>query len=458
MSSRRNLDLTSGPVLSRLLQFVIPILLSSLLSHFYNVADRIVVGQFAANGKLALAAVGAAGPACSLLVTLLSGISLGSNIVCANLRGAKKQEDLAETMHTSVLLSLLVGGTLCILGLLFSKPLLLLMGTPESTLDMSVLYMRIYFCGIPFAMAYNFGAGILRAFGDSRRPMVILALSGLVNVLLNLVLVLLCHMDVAGVALATAAAQVVSSILVLRILFHPNDEYGLHRDQLHITKSHAAAIIRTGMPCSVNGLVFSLSNVLVQSSVNQLGDTVLAGNVAAGGITELLYLVLASFYSGCVSFTSQCRGAKKYHRIDQMLLTSCVTCIGILTVCSLIVTLFPEPLLAIFNRDPDVIAAGIPKLLITSWTYLLYSISEIFLGTLRGLGKGNIPTLINVFCICGSRLVWIYAIYHPLLTPGVTNLFLCYPISYLLNIPSLGLYLLHCRRQMDKQERALESV
>ena len=455
MKTRRSLDLTSGPVLNTLLQFVMPIMLSSLLSHFYNAADQIVVGQFAENGKLALAAVGAAGPACGLLVNLLAGISLGSNVVCAKLRGAQKTEELRETMHTSVLVSLFIGAILCTIGLLFSVPLLRLMATPESTMELSALYMRIFFCGVPFSMVNNFGSGILRAHGDSRRPMIISALSGLVNVVLNLIFVIMFHMDVGGVALATVFSQALSAFLVLRILFHPADEYQLELRRLKIVRSHALDIIRHGLPCSTNAVVFSISNVLIQSSVNQLGDTVLAGNVAAGGITDLMYVILASFYSGCISFTGQCCGAKKHRRIDRMLLVSCTSCVAILIVINLFATLFPEVLLGLFNRDPEVIAAGFPKLMIMGWGYLLYAVTEIFMGTLRGMGKGTIPTVINILCICGSRVLWIFGVYRPFLTPGVTMLFLCYPISYVLSTSALGVYLLHCRRQLDRQEPRL---
>ncbi len=451
MKPRRSLDLTSGPVLTKLLQFVLPILLSNLLQHFYNAADKIVVGQFAENGKFALAAVGAASPACSMLVTLLSGLSLGSNITCSNLKGARKHKELRDTMHTSVLMSFAVGGILCLLGLMFSKPLLRAMSTPEEAIKMSTQYMRIYFCGVPFMMAYNFGAGILRAHGDARRPMTILALSGVVNVVLNLVFVIVFHMGAAGVALATAIAQMVSAIRVLWILFNPRDEYKLQFKTLRISKHHAQNIIRLGVPCSMNGLVFSLSNVLIQSSVNELGPTVLAGNVAAGGITDLIYQVLIAFYSGCISFTGQCMGAKKYRRIDQMLLASCASCIGILTLINLFATFWPELVLKLFNDDPEVIKAGIPKLMIIGWGYILYAASEIFLGTLRGMGKSNIPTIINVLCICGIRLVWIFGIYHPFLQPGVKQLYICYPLSYIFSITALGIYLIHCRRQLTKR-------
>lgn len=459
MKPRRGLDLTSGPVLSKLLQFVFPILLSNLLQHFYNAADKIVVGQFAENGKFALAAVGAASPACSLLVNLLSGISLGSNIICSNLRGARKHKELRATMHTSVLLSLAVGGILCVLGLLFSTPLLRAMSTPEETLEMSTVYMQIYFCGIPFLMAYNFGAGILRAHGDAKRPMIILAVSGLVNVILNLVFVILFKMSAGGVALATAVSQVVAAVWVLWILFNPKDEYKLEIKALRISKHHATNIIRLGVPCSINGLVFSISNVLIQSSVNELGSTILAGNVAADGITGLLYQVLIAFYSGAISFTGQCMGAKKYRRIDKMLWASCLSCTGILVVVNLFSTIFPELVISMFNTDPEVIKAGIPKLMIIGWGYILYGMSEIFLGTLRGMGKSAIPTLINVLSICGVRLAWIYCIYKPFLSAGVQSLYLCYPVSYVFSITALGIYLVHCRKLLKKRnDEILEPV
>ena len=450
MKPRRSLDLTSGPVLSRLLQFVLPILLSNLLQHFYNAADKIVVGQFAENGKVALAAVGAASPACSMLVTLLSGLSLGSTITCSNLKGARKHRELRDTMHTSVLMSLVVGVVLCLLGLVFSKPLLRAMSTPEEAIGMSTQYMQIYFLGVPFMIAYNFGAGILRANGDARRPMTILALSGLINVCLNLVFVIVFKMGAAGVALATAIAQVVSAVRVLWILFSPKDEYKLQFRQLHWSRHHAQNIIRLGVPCSMNGLVFSVSNVLVQTTVNELGPTILAGNVAADGITGLIYQVIIAFYSGCISFTGQCLGAKKYRRIDQMLLSSCACCLGVLIVVNIFSTLWPELVLRLFNDDPEVIAAGIPKLMIIGWGYLLYAASEIFLGTLRGLGKSNIPTIINVLSICGVRLIWIYGVYKPFLSTGVTSLYICYPLSYVFSVTALGIYLLHSRRQLTK--------
>ena len=354
-------------------------------------------------------------------------------------------------MHTSVLMSLVVGGILCLLGLVFSKPLLVAMFTPQATMDMATTYMQIYFCGIPFLMAYNFGAGILRAHGDAQRPMIILAISGVVNVILNLVFVIVFKMGAGGVALATAISQVVAAVWVLWILFSPRDEYKLEMKALRLSKRHAVNIIRLGVPCSVNGLVFSISNVLVQSSVNELGSTILAGNVAADGITGLIYQILIAFYSGAISFTGQCMGARKYHRIDKMLWASCLSCTGILVVVNLFSTIFPELMLSMFNSDPAVIEAGIPKLMIIGWGYILYGMSEIFLGTLRGMGKSSIPTVINVLSICGVRLAWIYGIYKPFLSTGVPNLYLCYPVSYVFSITALGIYLIHCRKLLKKK-------
>lgn len=451
MKPRRSLDLTTGPVLSKLLQFVLPILLSNLLQHFYNAADKIAVGRFAEDGTVALAAVGAASPACSMLVTLLSGLSLGSNITCANLRGARKFNELKDMMHTSVLVSVAVGGILCVVGLLFSTPMLRLMSAPEDTMEMSTLYMRIYFCGIPFLMIYNFGAGILRANGDARRPMIILGVSGIINVALNLLFVIVFKMSAGGVALATAIAQAVSAGWVVWILFNPKDEYKLQIKELRIIKRHASNIIRLGVPCSMNAFVFSLSNVLIQSSVNELGTVILAGNVAADGITGLIYQVIIAFYSGCISFTGQCRGARKLKRIDQMLLASFASCIAILLVVNVFATFWPEVVLQLFDSNPDVIKAGIPKLMIIGWGYILYAISEILLGTLRGLGKSNIPTIINVLCICGVRLAWIYGVYKPFLSTGVKALYICYPVSYVCSVVALGIYFLYCRKQLYKR-------
>lgn len=445
MKTHHTMDLTTGSVTKKLLLFALPILASYVLQHLYNAADKAVVGQFA--GKLALGAVGSTGSAITMLLNLFSGLAIGVNVVCSNLRGAHKETELRQCMHTSVLVSFICGLALCIIGQFLTRPLLILLKTPDDVIDGAELYMRIYFAGVPASLLYNYGAGILRAYGDTKRPMIILALSGLVNVALNLVFVIVFNMTVDGVAWATVASQVISAAAVMFILFSSKDEFRLRFHELKIDFTSFRSIIRVGVPCGLNGLVFSISNMILQSYVNSFGSTVLAGNVAADGITGLIYQFVAAFYSACVSFSGQCYGAGKYKRIDKLLRSSLLVCVGTMTVFALFSTFSPRPLLAIFDPDPEVVEAGIPKLTILAWSYIIYAISDMFLGCLRGMRKSGIPTMINAFGICLPRVLWARFIFP--LHPTVGMLYICYPISYIISSGAQGLYYFYCRKKLS---------
>ena len=451
MKSRHTMDLTTGPVTGKLLRFIFPILVSNILQHLYNAADKAVVGRFA--GKIALAAVGSTGSATTLLLNMLVGVTIGASIINSNLLGEQNYSGLRRSMHTSISLGAVCGIAFSIFGLIVCEPLLRLMNCPETVLDGACLYMRIYFCGVPASMLYNFGAGILRTHGDSRRPMVILAITGAVNVCLNLVFVIVCHMTVEGVALATIIAQYLSAAVVLYILFNPKGEFKLSFRELCLPKKEVLAILRVGIPCGINNMMFSISNVTIQSSVNSFGDTILAGNVAADGYTGFLYQSLAAYYLACVTFSGQCYGARRYDRIDKLLLYSCGLSAGTIIVAAIASTLFPEVLLSMFNTDPEVIKAGMPKLLITSWAYTLYAISEALIGCLRGMRKTTIPTAINIFSICGIRILWVMFIF-PLNSQSVYLLYSCYPVSYFFAISLLGIYYLHVRRKQKREALA----
>ena len=448
-NNKINLDLTHGSVTGKLVSFTIPILASNLLQHLYNAADKAVVGKFAVNGDLALAATGATGSAITLLLNLFVGLSLGANVVCANLRGASAFKDLRKAMHTSILLSSITGVFAMLLGIFVAEPFLLAMSCPEDVLELATLYMRIYFIGVPFSLLYNFGAAILRAHGDTKQPMNILAVSGLVNVGLNLVFVIFFHMDVDGVAWATVISQAVSAIAVLWILFKPDGGYDLNLRELKFHKQELASVARVGIPCGLNGMVFSISNVIIASSINSLGSVAIGGNSAAGGITGLVYQVHAAFYSGCISFAGQCYGAGKYKRIDKLILSSILLSSGIMAMLSLIITLFPGALLGLFTDNADYIRSGTTQMLITSWSYLLYGVSESFLGCLRGMRRSGVPTLLNAASICVPRLIWVFAFFP--LCRQVWFLYLCYPISYVFSATTQGLYYLRVRRLLDKQ-------
>ena len=453
-TKKHTLDLASGPVTSKLLAFTMPILASNLLQHLYNAADRAVVGKFAVDGDMALAAVGSTGSAITLLLNLFTGLALGANVVCSNMRGAANTKDLRKAMHTSILLAGLCGVFMMIFGIAVTKPFLLLMGCPENVLEASTLYMRIHFLGTPFQLLYNFGAAILNSHGDTKRPMTILSLSGLLNVALNLVFVLFCGMSVDGVALATVAAQALSAIVVLWILFKPDGGYDLNISELKIRKNELANIVRIGVPCGLNGMVFSVANVIIQSSVNSLGDVAMAGNSAAAGYTGLVYQILAAFYSGCISFSGQCYGAKKYKRIDKLVGRSILLCSGMIAVLATVATIFPYFFLGIFTNNKAAMDSGIGPMVIICWSYMLYGVSEVFLGTLRGMRRSGMPTLINAIFICIPRLLWVFIAFP--LYRTVWFLYLCYPISYVFSSTMQGIYFWRTRRKLDAQHDEVE--
>ncbi len=446
---KHTMDLTNGPVTAKLMAFTMPILASNLLQHLYNAADRAVVGKFAANGDVALAAVGSTGSAITLLVKLVLGLALGAKGVCANMRGAANHRGLRRAMHTSILLALVSGIAAMVLGICVAEPFLLLMGSPESVIESATLYTRIYFVGFPFQLIYNFGASILRAHGDTKRPMTILAVSGLVNVALNLVFVILFHMDVDGVAWATVASQVISAAVVLWILFKPDGGYDLNISELRFHKQEMAAIARVGIPSGLNGMVFSVSNVTIQASVNSLGEIAMAGNTAAATYTGLVYQVLAAFYTACVSFGGQCYGAKKYKRIDRLVGVSMILSCTLIVLLSVAATIFPYFFLGLFTNSRAAMKNGLAPLLIVSWGYVIYSMSEVFLGALRGMRRSGVPTLLNVVAICLPRLIWVFFAFP--MNPTIGFLHWCYPISWVISATAQGVYYFLVRKKLDRQ-------
>lgn len=448
-TQKHTLDLASGPVTSKLLAFTLPILATNLLQHLYNAADRAVVGKFAVDGDTALAAVGATGSAITLLLNLAIGLSLGVDVVCSNMRGAGDTKDLRKAMHTSILLAAVCGVAMMFFGLAVAEPFLLLMGCPENVLEAATLYMRILFLGTPFQLLYNFGAAILRSHGDTKRPMTILSISGLVNVVLNLVFVLFFRMSADGVAWATVAAQCISAVVVLWILFKPDGGFDLNISELKFHKKELRNIVRIGIPCGLNGMVFSVANVTIQSSVNSLGDVAMAGNAAAAGYSGLVYQILAAFYSGCISFSGQCYGAKKYKRIDKLVGRSILLCSAMIAALALLATVFPYFFLGLFTNSRAAMESGIGPMLITCWAYMLYGISEVFLGTLRGMRRSGMPTLINAVFICLPRMIWVFFVFP--LHRTVWFLYLCYPISYVFSSAMQGMYFLRTRRKLDRQ-------
>ena len=447
MAQTHTLDLTKGSVTKKLLVFMFPILLSTVLQHLYTIADRVVVGNFAADGTTALAAVGATNSATNLLLNLFTGISLGANIVCANLRGANSTEKLRKCMHSAVVLSGIFGVVLMGIGLALAQTILTWMDTPSDVLPMAVTYMRIFFLGMPASLVYNFGAAILRSHGDSKRSMYILGVTGMVNVVLNMILVTVFHLDVAGVAIATIVAQYLSAIAVLWILFNKKQEYKLSFKELKLHRELVGKMIAIGVPCGINGILQCLSNVILQAAVNSFGKYVIAGNTAATDINNFTYLVNNAFCAACVSFSGQCCGAREYKRLDKLIVSSAIWNSVFVMAIAAVVTIFPRQLLGIFNSDPRVVDAGMFKLILLSWTAMLYGIGDTLVGCVRGMGKSVTPTVWNIICLCGIRLVWVMFIF-PRCPNDPRYLYLCFPVSWVIATAVQACTFIYYRRKL----------
>lgn len=450
VSKKNTLDMTQGPIVKKLFAFALPLILSLVLQQLYNLADRAVVGRFAADGKNALAAIGATSSITALLLNLSNGLASGLNVRCANLRGAGHLKTLRKSMHTGVLLAAALGLLLGVTGILISGWMLDLLGTPDLIRGKSTLYLQIYFAGLPATVIYNFGAAILRAHGDTKRPMYILMISGILNVVLNLLLVVVFKMDVAGVAIATAIAQVLSAFRIMWILFNKKDAYRLSFKELSFHGKSMKVIISIGVPNGLNGILFSLSNLVVQSSINSFGSTaIIAAKTAAADAANLVYQIIHGFALACVSSSGQCFGAKKYKRIDELVVKATLVCGSLVAAAAALMTLFPGFVIGIFNDSPDVIAVGKNILIINLWGYLLYAVSDIYLSCTRGMGKSLGITLMNIAAIIAPRLIWIWFFFPMLRT--IEFLYLCYPISYIISAVAQIIYFKIVRKKVDKQ-------
>lgn len=427
MRKSYEMDMVNGPLFKNILLYAFPLMLSGILQLLFNAADVIVVGRFA--GSQALAAVGSTGSLINLLINLFVGISIGTNVLVARYYGARDLDGIEDTVNTSIITAAVGGVVLIFIGFLASEPLLALMGTPSDVIDQSVLYMQIYFAGMPFFMLYNFGAAILRSIGDTRRPLYFLIIAGIVNVILNMIMVIVFRMGVAGVALATVASQAVSCVLVLRCLLHSSG--AIHLDLRHLTfsKEKMMEMLRIGLPAGFQGMVFNISNVLIQSSVNSFGSLVMAGNTAAQNIEGFVYTAMNALYQTNLSFTSQNYGAKNHKRIDKVLLY----CLGIVFIVGAVIGnvayFFGENLLGFYTTDPQVVAYGMNRLAIISTTYFLCGLMDVMVGSIRGLGFAVMPMIVSLLGACALRVVWIFTIFQLYHTQFI--LYISYPISWI---------------------------
>lgn len=428
MTKSIQIDMTSGPIFSKLLLFSVPLVLSSILQLLFNAADVIVVGHWVGNS--ALAAVGSTAPLINLLVNLFLGISVGSNVVAANFFGAENRRDVSRTVHTSYVVSLIGGVILTIVGVSFSTPILVLMGSPDDVLPLSSLYLRIYFGGITPAIVYNFGSALLRAKGDTKRPLYILLAAGIINVILNLVFVICFALGIAGVALATVISQTFSAVFVTAVLLNEKDEFRLEIKKLRIHADILARILKIGVPAGVQGMIFSISNVVIQSSANAYGSIIVAGNSSSQSVEGFIYTSMNGFAQGVLTFVSQNRGARKFDRIVKVYATSlaCVVVIG--GVLGALVTVFGQQVFSVFSSNQAVINAARSRMSIIAATYFLCGLMDCTANTLRGLGYSTTPMLITLVGACGIRILYLSTLYQLPRFHAYKSIFVSYPLSW----------------------------
>lgn len=420
------IDMSRGPMLMNLLRFAMPLLLTGVLQLFYNAADIVVVGRF--SGSDSLAAVGSTGSAVNLIINIFTGLSVGTAVAVSKAFGANDVKELSRTVHTSFLLSIILGIFVGVLGFFISKPLLHAMGTPDNVMPKASLYLKIYFAGMPLNMIYVFGTAILRSVGDTKRPLYYSAVSGILNIVLNLIFVIFFKMDVAGVATATIIAQALSGILVIKCLTNSVSSYRVDIKSLKIHKDELLLMIRIGLPAGLQGTVFSLSNVVIQSSVNLFGSVIMAGNAAAANLEGFIYISMNSLYHAALTMSGQNYGAGNFKRIKHgtLLCSTVVTCIGLSL--GMLFLVFGRQMLGIYSTDPAVISAGMDRAKIIFSTYFLCGLMEAMVGSLRGLGYSVMPMIVSLLGACGLRLLWIFTIFAADKTTSV--LYLSYPVSW----------------------------
>ena len=427
-SKQRNM--LSGPLLPSIISFAIPVILTGVLQLLFNAADLVVVGQHC--GSISVAAVGATGSLTILMVNFFMGFSIGTGANMANAIGGRDEELMHRIVHTALSVALSCGAVLTVVGVAFSGTFLIWMGTPEDVLPLSTVYMRIYFGGALFNMIYNFAASILRAAGDTRSPMIFLGLAGVVNVLMNLLFVTVFGMDVEGVALATTISQAISAVLTVWALTKRIDACRLQFRKLRFYKAPLLKIIAQGLPAGIQSSLFSISNVLIQSSVNSFGDVFMSGNAAAANLDGFVYVSMNAFYQTSINYVGQNAGAGQYKRVKRILWTcfACATVVGMAVAGG--IYLFAKPLLALYITDsPQAISYGILRLTYVGLPYFLCGMMEVTTGVLRGMQASLLPMIISVLGVCGVRIGWILTIFQSEQFHTPEGLYVSYPVSWI---------------------------
>ena len=429
-SNKYEIDMCNGSIMDKLVSFALPLMLSGILQLMFNAVDIIVVGRF--SGREALAAVGSTTALINVFTNLFIGISLGANVLAARFFAAGRKEEMSETVHTSITLALISGILMAFVGLVFSKGALELMGTPEDVIGLSTLYMQIYFMGMPFFMLYNYGAAILRAVGDTKRPLYFLIIAGVINAGLNMVLVIVFGLGVAGVGIATVFSQMVSCVLVLTCLCRTEGSYKLSFSKLSMKGYYLKQIFQVGIPAGIQSTVINFSNALLQSSVNSFGSTAMAGYTAANNILGFLYVSINSVTQACMSFTSQNFGVGKYKRMDRVLMDCMILSVGAALVLGCGAYFFGAEILQVYTEEADVIQCGVEILSITTVPYFLCGIMDLFPGALRGMGYSAVPMVLSIIGTVGMRVLWIFVFFPQ--HRSLYFLFISYPASWIATI------------------------
>ncbi len=424
--NKYEIDMCNGTIMDKLISFALPLMLSGMLQLMFNAVDIIVVGRF--SGSRALAAVGSTTALINVFTNLFIGISLGANVLAARFYAAGKEKEMSDTVHTAITIAIISGLIMAFVGLIFSKGALELMDTPEDVIGQAALYMRIYFIGMPFFMLYNYGAAVLRAVGDTKRPLMFLIVSGCINAVLNLILVIGFSLSVVGVAVATVISQMISCILVLRCLYKSEGSYQLRFSKLKINKKYMIQIFQVGVPAGIQSTVINFSNVLLQSSVNSFGSVAMAGYTAANNILGFLYQSINSVTQACMSFTSQNYGVGKYKRMDRVLADCMILIVAVSLIIGCSAYFFGNYILRIYTSDAEVIKCGLEILSITTVPYFLCGIMDLFPGALRGMGYSAVPMILSVIGTVGMRVLWIYVVFP--LNRSLYVLFISYPASW----------------------------
>lgn len=429
------MDMTRGPIFMNIVKYTLPLILTGTLQLLYNAADIIVVGRFGSD--TALAAVSSTGALINLIVNVFMGLSIGSSVLVAQSFGANRRKDVSDAVHTSIAIALISGIVVGIFGFFASRGMLELMDSPEDVIGLSTIYVKIFFLGSPANMLYNFGAAILRAVGDTKRPLYYLMFSGVVNVVLNLIFVIVLGLDVAGVALATIISQIISAVLIILCLLHSDGPVRLYVKKIKIHWSKLGKILAVGLPAGIQGSVFSISNVIIQSSINGFGmSTIIGGNGAAANIEGFIYNAMNSVYQAAITFTGQNYGAKKFKRIKAVAFecVAIVFCVGF--GLGVIAKIFSTQLLGIYTSKPEEIFYGTVRMNVICLTYFTCGMMDVMVGLLRGIGRSLIPTIDSILCVCGFRILWIFTYFAAYKATGadpkdcLTILYISYPISW----------------------------